>query len=137
MGRIAIPTWNGRISPVFDTASRLIVVEMGEKGEDSRFEADISEQFLCSKTIRLTELRVDTLICGAISGQFAYMITNAGIKLIPWISGLVEDVLQAFLKGTLFDLRFMMPGSAGHWGKGHGQRHDRGMGRRRRGIHFP
>jgi len=137
MCRIAIPTWNGRVSPVFDTASRLIVVEMGEKGEYSRFEADISEHFPRSKMTRLTELGVDTLICGAISGQLAHMITNADINLIPWISGLVEDVLQAFLKGTLFDLRFMMPGSAGHWGKGPGGGQGRGMGRRRRGIRFP
>ena len=135
--KISIPIWNDRVSPVFDTASRLVVVEVYEEGERSRFETDISEHFLFSKTTRLTELGVDTLICGAISGQLAHMITNAGIKLIPWISGQVEDVLQAFLKGTLLNLRFMMPGSAGHWGKAFGRGQGRGMGRKRRGIHFP
>ena len=134
--KIAIPTWNGRVSPVFDTASRLLVVEVGEGRECSRFETDISEHFLPSKIIRLTELGIDTLICGAISRPLVYMITTAGIKLVPWISGQVEDVLQAFLAGTLFDLRFMMPGCAGYWGKGSGARHGRGMGRRR-GTHFP
>jgi len=137
MGRIAIPRWNGRVSPVFDTASRLLVVEVGEEGECSRFETDISEHFLPSKSIRLTGLGVDTLICGAISRPLAYMITTAGIKLIPWISGQVEDVLQAFITGTLFDLRFMMPGCAGYWGKGPAGRQGQGGGRRRRGTHFP
>jgi hypothetical protein len=67
MGKIAIPTWSGRVSSVFDTASRLLVVEVGEEGECSRFETDITENFLPSKIMRLTGLGVDTLICGAIS----------------------------------------------------------------------
>jgi predicted Fe-Mo cluster-binding NifX family protein len=133
--RIAIPTWNGRVSPVFDTASRLLVVETGEHGEHSRFETDISEYFLPSKVIGLTGLGVKTLICGAISRPLAFMVTNAGISLIPWISGKVEDVLGAFLSGTLFDLRFTMPGSPGPWGTDVRPRQGPGRGRRR-GIHY-
>ena len=137
MGRIAIPTWNGRISPVFDTALRLLLVDVRQRGEHSRFEIDISEPFLPSKTMRLTELRVETLICGAISGQFAQMITSAGIELIPWISGQVEDVLRAFLGGDLFDMQFVMPGRPDYWDRGPGGGYGRGRGRRRRGIHSP
>jgi len=48
--------------------------------------------------MRLTGLGVDTLICGAISRPLAYMVTTAGINLIAWISGQVEDVLQAFFE---------------------------------------
>jgi len=114
MATIAISAWNGRVSPVFDEASRLLVVKVGTKGEDSRFETDISEHFLSSKTMRLNELGVDVLICGAISGQFAYMVTTAGIELIPWISGKVEDVLNAYLKGNLFDAKYLMPGHPDH-----------------------
>jgi predicted Fe-Mo cluster-binding NifX family protein len=136
--RIAIPTWNGRISPVFDTASRLLVVEVDKSGESSRFETDIRERFLPSKTMRLTELGVNTLICGAISGQCAYMVTSTGIELVPWISGQVEEVLQAFLRGNLFDRQFLMPGHPDYWEKGPGRGYGRGMGRRRRrGTHFP
>jgi predicted Fe-Mo cluster-binding NifX family protein len=134
--KIAIPTWNGRVSPVFDAASRLLVVEAADEGECSRFETDISEHFIPSKVMRLTGLGIDTLICGAISRPLAYMMTTAGIRLIPWISGQVEDVLGAFLSGTLFDLRFTMPGSPGPWGKGPRGGHGRGRGRRR-GIHYP
>jgi predicted Fe-Mo cluster-binding NifX family protein len=134
--KIAIPTWNGRVSPVFDTASRLLVVEPGDGGEYSRFETDISEHFLPSKVMRLTGLGVETLICGAISRPLASMVTTAGISLIPWISGKVEDVLGAFLSGTLFDLRFTMPGSPGPWGTDPRRRHGLGRGRRR-GIRYP
>ena len=132
--KIAIPTWNGRVSPVFDTASRLLVVEISKESEVARFETDISEYFIPSKSMRLTGLGIDTLICGAISRPLAYMITTAGIMLIPWIAGQVDEVLQAFLTNTLFDPRFIMPGCASPWGKGSGGRHGQG-GRRRRGTH--
>jgi predicted Fe-Mo cluster-binding NifX family protein len=125
------------VSPVFDTASRLVVVEIGKEREIARFETDISEYFLPSKSMRLTGLGIDTLICGAISRPLAAMITTAGIKLIPWIAGQVDEVLQAFLSNTLFDPRFIMPGCASPWGTGPGGRHRQGRGRRRRGTHFP
>lgn len=97
MGRIAIPTWNGRISPVFDTALRLLLVDVRQRGEHSRFEIDISEPFLPSKTMRLTELRVETLICGAIIG--------GGV-----VGGVTQDVnlesavatICSFLAGFIF-----------------------------------
>jgi predicted Fe-Mo cluster-binding NifX family protein len=132
--KIAIPTWNGRISPVFDTASRLLVLDIREKHEVARFETDISEHFLPSKAMRLTGLEIDTLICGAISRPLAYMITTAGIKLIPWITGKVEEILQAFLNNMLFDPQYLMPGCAGYWGKGPGGQHGHGGWRRRRGT---
>ena len=135
--KIAIPTWNGRISPVFDTASRLLVVEVDKGRERSRFEADIGAHFLPSKTMRLTGLGVDTLICGAISGQFAYMVTTAGIELIPWVSGYVEGVLQTFLEGNPFDTHFLMPGHPDYGKKASVRGYGRGRGRRRRGMQFP
>jgi len=133
--KIAVPTWNGRVSPVFDAASRLFVAEVGETGEYSRFETNISEYFLPSKVMRLTGLGIDTLICGAISRPLADMVTTAGIRLVPWVSGMVEEVLQAFLSETLFDLRYAMPGSPGPWDKKSRGRHGRGRARRR-GIHY-
>jgi predicted Fe-Mo cluster-binding NifX family protein len=138
MARIAIPIWNGRVSPVFDAASRLLVVEVGPEGEYNRFETDVSDQFLPSKAMRLTGLEVDILICGAISRPLSSMVTTAGIRLIPWISGQVEEVLQAFLRGELPTPQFIMPGCTGQWHRGPDRGFGRGMGRRRRrGQHFP
>jgi predicted Fe-Mo cluster-binding NifX family protein len=35
---------------------------------------------------------------------------SAGIRVIPWISGRLEEVLEAFLSGKLMDTKFLMPG---------------------------
>ena len=120
MSIIAIPASNGRVSPLFDTASRLLVVEVGAEGEYTRFEADISEGSFPGKMMRLRELKVERLICGAISGQGAHMLANAGIKVLPWISGELEDVLRAYLRGGLLDTQFLMPGHPDYWDRGQG-----------------
>ena len=37
--KVAIPVWEGKVSPVFDTASRVLVVEVQNRCEITRFEA--------------------------------------------------------------------------------------------------
>ena len=133
MGRIAVPTWNARVSPVFDAAEKLLIIDIKGKKECSRFDTEISETNFPARATRLKELGVDTLICGAISMPLLYMITNVDIRVIPWISGRVEDVFKAFLDENLF--QFLMPGSGRYLGKGHGRRHGQTMGRRR-GVNF-
>jgi predicted Fe-Mo cluster-binding NifX family protein len=108
--KVAIPIWEDKISPVFDTASRLLVVEVEDKKESSRFETFLDVQDLSRRCVRIQGLGVDTLICGAISQPFLRWLRARGINIISGISGHPEDVLEAYLEGTLSESRFLMPG---------------------------
>ncbi|MDY7038856.1 MAG: NifB/NifX family molybdenum-iron cluster-binding protein [Thermodesulfobacteriota bacterium] len=108
--RIAIPIWDDKISPVLDTASRLLIVEVEDRREASRFETYLDVQDLPGRCFRIQGLGVDILICSAISRPFLRRLMASGIKIIPGISGHPEDVLEAYLKGTLSNSRFLMPG---------------------------
>ena len=108
--KIAIPIWEDRVSPVLDTASRLLIVEVVDQKEASRFETYLDEQDLSRRCVRIRGLEVDTLICGAISRPFLRMLAASGVDIIPGISGHPEEVLDAYLQGTLFHPRFLMPG---------------------------
>ena len=108
--RIAIPIWDDKVSPVLDTASRLLIVEVDDRGETSRFEVYLDEQDLSRKCLRIRDMQIDILICGAISNPFSRMLMASGIDVIPEISGCAEEVLEAYLKGNLFHPRFLMPG---------------------------
>ena len=124
--RIAIAVWQSRVSPVFDVAGRLLVVEAESGRETSRTEETIAEPFLPRKVRRLRELGVNVLICGAISRPLAAMIAQAGIAVIPWIAGEVDQVLKGYLDGQLPDPRFLMPGCGrGHRWRRRGHRHGR------------
>lgn len=108
---IAVPVWQGRVSPLFDTAQNILLADVvdGEIG-DRRLIGLPNDTF--KECVRfLSEQKVHVLICGAVSQPLAKIVGTNGIVLIPWIAGSIEDVLQAFLEGHLGDVRFNMPGS--------------------------
>ena len=111
--KVAIPTWTGRVSPVFDVAKRLLVVELKGDGQVNREEAAIEEAQLLPRAKRVAQLGVDVLICGAISMPLEAMLVSAGVRVIPHTCGMVEEVLQAFASGRLTDKTFLMPGCCG------------------------
>jgi predicted Fe-Mo cluster-binding NifX family protein len=108
--RLAIPVWNGRVSPVFDTAARMLVVEVEQAGEQSRREEALSDSLPTWRVRRLVDLGVEVLICGAVSRPLAALLGGAGIRIVPWTAGPIEDVLHAYLAGGLPHPRWTMPG---------------------------
>ncbi len=108
--RIAIPIWDHKISPVLDTASRLLIIDVEDKNEARRFEIYLDERDLSRRCIRIQGMEIDTLICGAISNTFERMLLASGITVIQDISGHAEDVLTAHLNGNLHHSSFLMPG---------------------------
>ncbi len=121
--KIAISVWEGRVSPVFDSASRLLVLDLKGSGGESRFEVLLNEQSCSRKCASIQVLGVDALICGAISRHFHAILTATGIRVIPWVCGEVKEVVNAFLNGALSQPRFRMPGCEG-WEMGPAPRGD-------------
>jgi predicted Fe-Mo cluster-binding NifX family protein len=109
--RVAVTVWDGRISPVFNTARcfRLLDVENGTAVDED--EVTLTETELGQKIKRLSSLYVHTVICGAISRTAEDLIHAHGIRLIPFIAGGAEEVATAYLEGNLTDPKWSMPGS--------------------------
>ena len=128
--KVAVPRWTDRVSPVFDVAKRLLVVEIERGVEISRDEARIEERELMLRAKHVAELGVNVLICGAISLPLEAMLASAGVIVIPHTCGPVENVLRAFVSGGLTDRAFLMPGCCGR-GQQSRHRHRRG----RLGLH--
>ena len=116
--KVAIPVWGDKISPVFDTATRLMIVDT-EAENSGRISLSLEGDDLARRCARMKELGVETLICGAISNPFCRRLMAVNIDVIQGISGPREDVLQAFLKGRLDQESFLMPWCRrGMWGRG-------------------
>lgn len=108
--RVAIPIWENKISPVLDTASKLMVVEVGVLDDASRFEIAFVKEDIASRCALVRNLDIDVIICGAVSRSFSSMLTASGVQMIPGISGPVEKVLAAYLDGRLESAGFFLPG---------------------------
>jgi predicted Fe-Mo cluster-binding NifX family protein len=110
--RIAIPICDGRISPVFDVARRLIVVDVENRGEISRIEHTLENTEITARARRVADLGVDVLICGAISLSLEKMLRGADVEVVGRTCGEAEQVLRAFVDGKMTEQSFLMPGCA-------------------------
>ena len=109
--KVAVPDWQGRVSPVFDVAEQVMLVDLDDHNEDgNRHRESLGSTAPHQRARRLTELGVDVLVCGAISWPLEALLAASGIRVIPLICGEVEEVVRAFQDGTLRDEQFAMPG---------------------------
>lgn len=109
--KLAIPVSCGRVSSVFDFTHCLLLVECESNREVTRTEFTFEDNLPLNRARRLEALGVQLLICGSISRLVAEQLKDVGIDIIPFVSGSVDEVLRAHLRGDLGPTRFLMPGS--------------------------
>jgi predicted Fe-Mo cluster-binding NifX family protein len=121
--KLAIPHWQGRVSPVFDVAGRLLVVTLDGGDAGRREDLAITEDNPYARAALLARLGVGVLICGAISRPVEAAVAAVGIEVLSQTCGDVEQVLAAYLDGRIAQDCFLMPGCCGRRRRG---RHGRG-----------
>ncbi len=102
--------WNQRVAPVFDVARHLLVVEADGLGLVSESQVELVEEAPLPRSFQLAELGLETLVCGAISRPMLTSIAAYGIRVVPFVTGSLKEVVQAWLSGTLESDVYAMPG---------------------------
>lgn len=108
--KAAFAIWNNRIAPVFDVTRRIVVVEFDSGRIIDEHHETLPDNVLSQKALRLAELGIETLVCGAISRSLQTMVAGRGVRVIAFIAGDVQEVIQAWFAGTLAQGVFAMPG---------------------------
>ena len=111
--KVAIPHWQGRISPVFDVARNALLVDIDNGREQTRQNVPLSVDESQGRAKFLSAMGVDVLVCGAISRQLEMALSSSGVEVIPHICGDVERVLAVFISGRFNRDMFLMPGCRG------------------------
>jgi len=117
--KAAFAHWDQRIAPVFDTARRILVAEAESGRLVAEKEEALSGDMPLRKALRLAELGVGELVCGAISRPLYAMVAAYGIRVIPFVAGDLREIVQAWLRGGLEGDDFAMPGC---WRRARGRR---------------
>jgi predicted Fe-Mo cluster-binding NifX family protein len=128
--RVALPIWEERISPVFDVASRILLVDVGRQTLGAREERPLTVTDPRARVETMIAWGVEVLICGAISRVIEQMLTVRDVRVLGRVCGNVDEVLEAYVAGELDAARFRLPGGQSPGGGGGG---DRGRGGRRGG----
>lgn len=96
--RIAIPIHGDRVMPRFGCAREMIVATV----EDGRV---LATRRLAATTYDIQPLldveQVSVLICGGIHPRFQQLLQSRNIEIIWGVVGPWQDVLHAYLNGTL------------------------------------
>ena len=137
--KMALTVWENRISPVFDAAQMLLVVEIENNKIISRHYEPLYPELPARLAGRLAEMNVAVLICGAISEMPANILEANGIKLVPFITGNAGEIIDAYVKDVPFMPAFSMPGCGRkrHRHTGKGQKHGARFAHGKEVIHMP
>jgi predicted Fe-Mo cluster-binding NifX family protein len=134
--RLGIPQHGGRISPVFDVASHLLVIQTAGSRVVDRWVAVLRGHQPLARAGEVSGLGIQVLLCGAISRPLEMALQAASVEVIGFLCGPVEEVLAAYLHDRLAQAGYRMPGCCNRrrWNEGAGwqQRRPRPAGRRRR-----
>ena len=117
MSRTAVATWNGRVATTLDFARTLLLVDVVAGQVTARREVRLANSSAQAIAASLETAGAREVICGAISVPVRNAVEARGIRIISFVHGDVDEVIQGCLDGTLTDERFHM---AGCRQRGHG-----------------
>ena len=109
---IAIPVMRGRVAPVLNWCSRLMIFPASPENGRAR-ELRIPELEAVARLQLLQSKGVSILICGALSADLDYCAAQLGLRIIPGVSGEIDEVLQAYRQNRLDRPEFWLPGCRG------------------------
>ena len=138
--RIAVTFENGNVFQHFGHTEQFKIYDV-ENGQITKEQvADTNGSGHGALAGFLTEMGVDTLICGGIGMGAKTALADAGIHLYGGVTGDADEAVKSFIEGNLAynpDIQCSHHGE-GHHGEGHhGERHHRGghCGENKHGCH--
>lgn len=93
--RVAIPVSEGWIAPVFDSATRLLVVDVGPGRSSEVSELPSFVRPADQRSEELASLGIDVLLCDGISENVARCIRERGIEIRSSIFRAVDEILSS------------------------------------------
>lgn len=98
---VAVPIYQGRVSPLFDVAQAIVVFLVHQGRVCSRQQIPVVGIQPSSRARQVLGAEADVLICGAISRSLHVWLTSQQVEVIPNICGAVDDIVTAWLAGRL------------------------------------
>ncbi|HOF34388.1 MAG TPA: NifB/NifX family molybdenum-iron cluster-binding protein [Spirochaetota bacterium] len=108
--KIAITIWNGRVSPLFDSASNVFVYESLNENDFTKKQITFDAQSAEAKADILLQNGIDLLICGAVSSDAERILSQKGIAVFAYLSGEADEIIKMIKTNKPLYENFAMPG---------------------------
>ena len=101
MKPVGIVRMENRVAYRLDCADTIVVARKDRKGKVQQEEVVLSARDAIRRVQQISDLGIETLICGAVSGFVFRMFQHHGIQVIGGVIGDAQDVLQHYVNGNL------------------------------------
>lgn len=101
MKTILIPVFNQRISARLDCAEYIEAIQIDNHTIQSMEKIKICASNQLEKLNLILSMKPDTIICNGLTDFYENEFLKNEIKVIPWIYGQLEEVIQKYIDGNL------------------------------------
>ncbi|HOT46474.1 MAG TPA: NifB/NifX family molybdenum-iron cluster-binding protein [Spirochaetota bacterium] len=98
---IAVPVFQERVSPLMDVSNRYMIYETEDGRIKQRIAISLNADGESQRVEKLKEIGVNTIICGAVSGYIAHLVSDRGMRLLSMIYGPIDEIITNYLQNTL------------------------------------
>jgi predicted Fe-Mo cluster-binding NifX family protein len=99
--KVAIPRFGETVAPCFEFSATVAIFSITDGKVIGQTDFVLNTQRALDRVRLLRDQEVDTLVCGGVQDRVEDIIRAAGIQVISWVSGSVEELLESLLRGEL------------------------------------
>ena len=99
--KVAIPHMGKTVAPCLEYCATMALFTIHDGRVTRRVDFRLSSREPLDRVRLLRDQEIETIICGGVQDVFEDMLRASGIRVISWVSGPVDDLLEQFLRGQL------------------------------------
>ncbi|MEE4311355.1 MAG: NifB/NifX family molybdenum-iron cluster-binding protein [candidate division KSB1 bacterium] len=107
---LALAAYENRIASVFESLDRFLIVDFKDRECHIVSTVKVNNPDFSNLMAIMKTNHADLLICGAINRCCRQLVEGQGIRIIPWVKGEIDHVMDAFSQDNLNSGDFIMPG---------------------------
>ena len=101
-----MPRFGEDIAPCFEYSATVAIFTIERRKVVDQIDFRLQSREALDRLRLLRDQQVDVLICGGVQDVVEKLVRARGIRVISWVSGRVEDLLEQYIANTL------VPGTA-------------------------
>ena len=99
--KVAIPRMGEFVAPCFEYSATIALFTIKDGNVTDQIDFPLRSREPFDRVRLLRDQEVDTIICGGVQDVYEGSLRGSGIRVISWVSGSVDDLLELFLRGQL------------------------------------
>lgn len=99
--KVAMPRFGESVAPCFGYSATMTIFSIKRGKVVDQVDFRLQSRDVLDRVRLLRDQQVGTLICGGLEDRLQDMLEGNGVRVISWVSGRVDDLLDCFLRGEL------------------------------------